>query len=90
MLLTSGPERTIKVYSRTVAPRLTFSLKAQIFNSNSQPWLDMGLPEECLQVMAGDYVSDRGRERGKHPLFFNPLPRILKIPKEVLFDPSLT
>lgn len=59
MLLTSGPERTIKVYSRTVAPRLTFSLKAQIFNSNSQPWLDMGLPEECLQVMAGDYVSDQ-------------------------------
>lgn len=57
MLLTSGPERTIQVYSWTLAPRLTFSLKAQIFNNDSQPWLDMGLPEECLQGMAGDYVS---------------------------------
>jgi hypothetical protein len=39
--------------------RLTFSQKVQIFNGDSQPWQDMGLPEECLQPMDGDYVSDQ-------------------------------
>lgn len=35
------------------------SLKVQIFNGDSQPWLDMGLPEERLQPMDGGYVSDQ-------------------------------